>query len=491
MKRASGRTARPPSLLAGNAVVGTGLAVELGSLFARTIILARLLGPHEFGVAAGMNTLAAVIEMISFVGLDRYLVYARDGHTEAALAAAHTLTLARGCIGFCLTVLLAWPSALLIHAGRLGPEFALLAVAPLLRGGVHLGVFQMQRAHRFLPAALAEALAAIAGLGVSTVFALRQPDHTAILWGLITQAAVVVVITHWSGRAIPYRFSWQRASLTKALRFGLPLTWNGAVLAASNQLDRVIVGGWLGPAALGLYSLSTTLLMQPMNLLMRFATTAWQPNLSAAWHSGRRASFTTLATVLNGTAMAIGGGGACIVACVGSPALAIVFGRGYMASDVFCAMFGGITAARLLRGTMNLLGLSVGATADLALCNSAGMACLPMIAVALAVQPSLEAAAIGGLSSEVIALAVTHLRLRRHYGRLGGAAVQNALLLCLLLAAFPVWTELYHPRLVARAATSLAGVAVFAVLALPAIFAARRSHQGGMDVEPASNLIHS
>ena len=485
------RTAGAASLLGGSAAVVLGLAVELGSLFARTIILARLLGSHEFGIAAAINTLGAVIEMISFVGLDRYLVYARDGGSAAALAAAHTLTLARGCIGFCLAVLLAWPVAWLIHAGRLGPEFALLALAPLLRGGVHLGVFQMQRTHRFVPAAASEALAALAGLAASGVAAWLRPDHRAILWGLIAQAAVAVLVTHLAGRAVPYRFGLAAAPLRAALRFGLPLTCNGAVLAASSQLDRMVVGGCLGPSSLGLYGLGTTLLMQPMNLLMRFATTAWQPSLSAAWHSGRREAFAARAGTLNFAAACLGGCGACVIACLGAPALTMVFGASYVASDLFCALFAGIVALRLVRGTMNLFGLAAGATADLALCNSAGMACLPLMAMALALRASLEAAVAGGLAAESFALAVTHLRLRRHYRGAGAGALRAGLLSCLLLSAIAAWISAWHPALWSRAAACLASVAAIAVPALLAWLGGYKmgANQAGMELEPASNLM--
>ncbi len=450
-------------------VVGIGLAIELGSLFVRTIILARLLGSREFGIAAAINTLGAVIEMISFVGLDRYLVYARDGGSRAALEAAHTLTLARGCIGFCLAVLLAWPVAALIHEGRLGPEFALLAVAPLLRGLVHLGVFQMQRAHRFRPAATAEAVAALTGLAVSAIAAWLRPNHTAILWGLIAQAAAAVLLTHLAARPVPYRFGLVAAPLRAALRFGLPLTWNGMMLAASSQLDRMVVGGWLGPAALGLYGLATTLLMQPVNLLMRFATTAWQPSLSAAWHADSHAVFAALAANLNRAAAVIGGCAACVIACLGAPAITMVFGASYVASDLFCALFAGIVALRLARGTLNLFGMAVGATADLALCNSAGLACLPLMALALALRPTLEAAVAGGLAAELFALTMTHLRLRRHYCGSGQRACRSGALSCLLLAAIAAWISALHPALPLRLAACAAGLAACgwpAVLAL-------------------------
>ena len=469
MAAAPAHIAGAPSLLGGSVVVGIGLAMELGSLFVRTIILARLLGSREFGIAAAINTLGAVIEMISFVGLDRYLVYARDGGSPAALDAAHTLTLARGGIGFCLAVALAWPVAALIHEGGLGPEFALLAAAPLLRGLVHLGVFQMQRAHRFRPAASAEAVAALTGLAVSAIAAWLHPDHTAILWGLIAQAAAAVFLTHLAARAVPYRFGLATAPLRAALRFGLPLTCNGMILAASSQLDRMVVGCWLGPSALGLYGLATTLLMQPINLLMRFATTAWQPTLSAAWHADRHATFAALAANLNRAAAAAGFCAACVIACLGAPAITMVFGASYVTSDLFCALFAGIVALRLIRGTLNLFGMAVGATADLALCNSAGLACLPLMGLALALRPNLEAAVAGGLAAELFALTMTHLRLGRHYGEYGQSAWRSGALSCLLLAAIAGWTSALHPGLPLRLAACAAGLAACgwsAVLAL-------------------------
>lgn len=474
--------------LGGGAAVGAGLVIELGSLFARTIILARLLGAQEFGIAAAINTLGAVVEMISFLGLDRYLVFAVAGGGAPALAASHVLTLVRGGICALVTLALAWPVARLVGAGQFGWQFALLALVPLLRGFIHLGVYQMQRAHDFVPAAAAEAIGAMVGLVVSAAAAWVRPDHAAIVWGLIAQAATAVFITHVASRARRYRLCFAPAPLRDALRFGLPLAWNGAVLAASNQLDRMVVAGWLGAAALGVYGLATTLLMQPINLLMRFATTTWQPGLSAAWHGRQGTAFATLAGGLGAAASAAGGAAACVIACLGAPALIWVFGPSYAAGDVFCALFAGTIGLRLLRGAMNLFGLAAGATADLALCNSAGVACLPLMALALALRPGMPAAAAGGLAAELLAVAFTHLRLRRHYGRACDRGLRTATISGVILAALAAWLIAAQPAVPARAVVA---VLAAAVIAAPVAWRQLGLHQRGMAAAPASNLIQS
>lgn len=192
------------------AIVGAGLVVELGSQFARTMILARLLGATEFGLVVSINTLIAVVEMSCAIELDRYLVYAREGSDSRALGVAHVLALLRGLLAAALVAALAVPTAVAIGEPQYADGFALVALVPLVRGCTHFGPIQMQRLGRFWPCTAAGLLGAVAGLAVAVAAALITPDHRAILWGLIVQTAVTVVATHLLAQGHAYRLSFNR-----------------------------------------------------------------------------------------------------------------------------------------------------------------------------------------------------------------------------------------------------------------------------------------
>ncbi len=352
-------------LIRGSAVIAIGLTFELGFQFARTIILARLLGATEFGLVASINVLIAIVDMATFIGTDRYLVFTPDGGRQHTLDVAHTLTVLRGLICSAATFILAVPTASLLGAGDYWAGFAIISITPLIRSAAHLGVVQVQRSNCFWPSALTDSAAMLLGLLAAVIAAFVAPDHRAIIWGLCAQATGSVVFSHILARKQPYRFSFDREPMREALRFGLPLMGNGLALAAVYQLDRIIVGAWLGVAVLGLYGLGVTLMLQPITLLLRLSTTLLQPRLSRAWHSDRSGVFEVHVRALGRFSAILGGAGAVATACVGAPLLRLVFGASYTASDIFFVMMAGIVFVRFSRGAVNLLGLSIGQTSGL------------------------------------------------------------------------------------------------------------------------------
>jgi O-antigen/teichoic acid export membrane protein len=449
---------KPRGLLGGGAVVGAGLAVELGSQFVRTLILARLLGANEFGLVASINTLYAVVEMVSFIGIDRYLVYAPEGALRHALDVAHTLSWLRACISSALIFALAGPTAALVGASEYANGFAVVAIVPLLRGATHLGVTQMQRSGRFVPSAAAEAIGAVLGLLAAAAAALTTHDYRAVLWGLGVQAGAAVLASHLFARGIPYRLSADRRIIRDALRFGMPLLLNGLALAAAFQLDRMVIGAWLGVAELGIYGLTMTLFLQPISLLMRLANTALQPRLSAAWHADRPGEFQVLAWQLGRYGAAVGGAGAAAAACLGAPFLQHVFGPSYSASDTFLVLLaGGGVLMRLCRGALNLLGLAIGRTPDLMISNIAGSAMLPMTVAAFYVYPRIESAAFAGLVGELLTCFVAMSLLRKHCGEAAVTVLRSFVVAGMIPAVLGIGVLVADPSILVRAIAAVAG----------------------------------
>ncbi|PPQ26581.1 oligosaccharide flippase family protein [Rhodopila globiformis] len=459
---------RPPwrGLLSGSSVVGIGLAVEVGAQFLRTLILARLLGATEFGLVASVNTLWAVAEMVSFIGVDRYIIYSPHGGERSALAAVHSLSLLRGIVSAVFIFALALPTAALVGARDHATGFSFLAIVPLLRGVSHLGVIQVQRAGRFWPAAAADAFAALAGLIAATTAALLARDFTAVLWSLTTQAVVSVLLSHLLSPGVPYRCSFDSRQFRAALRFGLPLMGNGLALAAAYQLDRMVIGAWLGVVELGIYSLSMALLAQPISLLLRLANTAWQPRLSAAWHQDRSGLFPLLAGRVGRVGAALAATGAVVAACIGSPFLRFAFGDGYAVSDTFFLIMAGVVLARLGRGALNVLGLAIGQTRDLMLSNLVGAVALPVTIAALVVRAGIESAALGGLIGEILSWVTLVLLLRHRCAASSAALVRQFAGAAVIPLLIGMAVLLLNPGLPLRMVAAMAGSLV--CLAVPA-----------------------
>ena len=349
--------------------------------------------------------------MFSFIGVDRYIIYAPDGGEAEALAVGHALSLIRGAVGGNAGAGAGGGRRpRLINMQAYEVSFAMVAAVPLLSGATHLGTAQMQRAGRFWPAAASDAGGAVLGVAAAAIAAVVAPDHRAIIWGLAAQTGGAVVLSHCFARGRRYRISFDHRRIRETLRFGLPLLINGVALAAAYQFDRMIVGAWLGVVALGVYGLCQTLLFQPLALLQRLTTTTLQPGLSRAWHADPEQLFPTqtrhIAMLMAALSCAI----AVAAACLGAPALRLLFGASFTASDAFFVLMATALLIRMARGCLNLFGLAIGRTADLMLSNIAGSASLPMMIAAFAVYPRLESAAFAAVVGEVMGCLAAYLR---------------------------------------------------------------------------------
>ena len=112
--------------------------ISQASALLRYVVLARLLGPEELGLAAALTVTAGFFDLISDTGSDRFLVQDRDGGTVAVQKLVQAVYVARGCVVAGSLAGFAVPIAYVYDSPRLAGGIALLAVAPLIWGFMHL-----------------------------------------------------------------------------------------------------------------------------------------------------------------------------------------------------------------------------------------------------------------------------------------------------------------------------------------------------------------
>jgi O-antigen/teichoic acid export membrane protein len=467
----------------GAVVMGAAMAVEAGTQFVRSIVLTRRLGPTEFGIAAAMVTLLALIDMSTYAGADRYLVQARDGDSSEALAAGHTLTLARNLLSAALIAALAYPTAHLVDQPQATTSFLWLAAIPLLRSFEHLRLEQLQREHRFWPWAMASSTTYMIGLISVTCAAFILRDHRAVLWGLAAQAVALVVGTHLFART-PYRVSFTAAPVARAMRFGIPLMINGLALAALGQFDRLAVGCLLNVAALGKYGLAGMVFYVPSALLMRVMVAVLQPRLAAAWHRSPRLEFPNMFRRINAGVAAFAALAGAAVAIIGDPLVHMLFGDAYAVGDAFFAFFSIGIFMRFAKTLVNFGGMAMGRTMDLMWSNIPMALGLLVTIVGLRLDPILEVAAVGAMVGETIGAGAAFALMQRDLTVAGKQATAPFLLALPLPVLAALWVAAAHPSPTVR----IAGLALLtAGVALGALVLRVRAGKGNKWVGRAAS----
>lgn len=367
--------------------------------FGRNIIIARLLGVEDYGVASTFVVFLSFIELAADIGLDRFIIQDRRGEDPRFVAAVYALLLMRGIALSLLLLILAGPAARLLGFPELAWAYRILAVAPLLHALAHPDMIRYQRQMRFAPMLKAEVGAVAATLFVMWPLTLWLGDYRVMLIVMLLEYGLRTLASHWLAER-PLRVTWDGHVAGTALRFGWPLLLSGIVVFGTLQGDRIIVANTFGAYDLGLFSAGLTLAMAPSLLAGNVAGSFFLPLLAGVQDDNTqfqaRAQLAIQLTML-------AGGIVMIAFVVAGPAVFVyLFGDAYKPGATISTILGMAFAFRLIRAGPMTVVLAKGQTYALLTTNLVRVMELP-IAVGLAYHGySIITLAYAALAAEAI-----------------------------------------------------------------------------------------
>lgn len=386
------------SALNGAAALGAWNMVGALLLFARNVLLARMLGPEAFGIAASFALLLTMAEMATGLGVDRFMIQARRGAMVRTQAALQGLQLARGGVGALLVLCAALPTASLLGAPHAWSSYICLAIIPLLRGAVHLDAVRAQRLSRFGGLIGMQAISFLAMLALLYPCMHILGDHRAMLAAVLIQHLGMMVASHALARR-NYRVAWDPQVALRAWRFGLPVLANGVMLFLCLQADQALVGAFLGAGALGWFTVAWSLAVMPSMVLAASLQAVLLP--IAARRRAHETPATRLFVLATCSAAALL---FAIVGCVAAPlALDILFGPAYAAGADILLILCLAQALRILKTGPAILSLAAGRTTALVLANIPRLLAIPCGAFVLAQGGGVSELVMIGLIGEGIA----------------------------------------------------------------------------------------
>jgi O-antigen/teichoic acid export membrane protein len=230
------------------------------------LVLARLLTPRDYGLAAMALVFSSLVLAISDLSLGAGLVQRRE-ITEADRS---TVFWTSAAIGLGLTLAgigVSGPLASFYGEPNVRPLFMVLSLSFLL---VSLQVTQasvLQREMRFKVINLRLAAGAALGGGVGIATAAAGGGA----WALIAQqltATVVSTAVLWSFSRWRPSLTFSTASLRDLSGFGLNIFGARLVDYLNRNVDNVLVGRFLGSASLGAYSVAYNIMILPLERLI-------------------------------------------------------------------------------------------------------------------------------------------------------------------------------------------------------------------------------
>jgi O-antigen/teichoic acid export membrane protein len=216
-------------------------------------VLSRLLSPEDFGLVAQAMIFIGLANLFSDIGVAPALIQ-RKTITDAHVRVAFTFSVVTGLMMAVLAWLTAWAPALVFHAPALEPLLKLLSVTLLLKSvGITATCLLMRRMdfRRWFWIYISAYVVGSAAVGVS--MALAGYGAWALAWAYVTQDALACVILLIVVRH-PMRFLFARTEARELLGFGVGMTLSRLTHYATENVDRFVIGRWLGTAPLGLYT---------------------------------------------------------------------------------------------------------------------------------------------------------------------------------------------------------------------------------------------
>jgi O-antigen/teichoic acid export membrane protein len=225
--------------------------------FIRTIILARLLAPEDFGILGIAMLSIATLERFSETGFQTALIQKED-NVESYLDTAWTVSAIRGTVLFCILFFSAPLIARFFNSSQATLVIRVIAISTLFSGLTNIGVTFFQKELEFNKQFFYQFSATIVDLSVAITLAFILRNVWALVWGGLAAHFVRLFMSYVLHPYRP-RISFEKRKFKDLFGFGKWVLGSSILVFLVTQGDDIFVGKAVGVVALGLYQMAYTI----------------------------------------------------------------------------------------------------------------------------------------------------------------------------------------------------------------------------------------
>jgi O-antigen/teichoic acid export membrane protein len=230
------------------------------------MVLARLLVPQSFGLVAMVTTVMGFLRIFQDAGLSTATVQRRE-ITHAQVSNLFWVNVAAGGVITLLMAASAPAVAWFYREPRLVGITLVLSITFLLASLAVQHIALLNRQMRFRVVAVIDVVSMLAGYLIGIGMALWRYGYWALVGANVTQVAIKLVLT-WSISRWRPGLPSRKTETWDLLSFGANITAGNLMYSLARGADSLLVGRFFGPAAVGLYSRASILLMRPLQQFM-------------------------------------------------------------------------------------------------------------------------------------------------------------------------------------------------------------------------------
>jgi len=269
-----------PEMLRGSAwMIGLRWAMRLTGVVS-TIVLARLLGPDDFGVVAIAMIVVGMFETLSDTGQGAAIIRHRsptDAHYDTAWTIYVGVGLALGAAIFAIAPL----TNIYFHDERAVVVMQCLSVRAVLSGLENIGVLDFKRDLKFGSVFGYTFYAKLISFAVTIGLAFLLRDYWALVAGMICGQLARTILSYTMH---PYRPRLSLARLSEIYSFSIWVYIRSIGSYLQTQVDAIAIGGATGSTSMGRYTVAKDLASSPTDEIVTPMVTVLFPVMAKYQH---------------------------------------------------------------------------------------------------------------------------------------------------------------------------------------------------------------
>lgn len=234
--------------------------------------------PEMFGIMAIVNVLVTGVQMFSDIGLGPSIIQSKRGEEADFINTAWTLQILRG---FAIWLFVSVVAVGLWFANRYGyinqdqvyghPLLPWLLVvvgsSSVISGFNSTAIFVSNRTLALGRITVINLLSQVIGLCAIIYFAWLKQSIWALAVGTIVTSLVYMVLSHKFLPGAVNKLCWDKTAVKDLIKFGKWIFLTTAIGFVANQGDRLLLGSYLTPEMLGVYSIAFMLSNLPASIV--------------------------------------------------------------------------------------------------------------------------------------------------------------------------------------------------------------------------------
>ncbi|AGS39788.1 oligosaccharide flippase family protein [Cycloclasticus zancles] len=265
----------------------TSQALRLGG----NLVLTRLLVPEMFGVMTIVTIIMGGLSMFSDVGLLQNIVHSKRGEEREYLNTAWAIQIIRGFLIFVIALSLSYGLFFLGKAGYLSADtayanvdlpfiLAIVSVTAVISAFNSIHMLLLNRKLVMGKLIVIELISQLIGLVFMLVWAWYKQEIWALVFGGIVSAIVKMALSHALKLGFRCQLCWEKEAAHEIFHFGKWIFLSSILGFLLAQGDRILLGLWITPDALGVYSIAFFLAMALKEILKKVVASVFYPMLS-------------------------------------------------------------------------------------------------------------------------------------------------------------------------------------------------------------------